>query len=50
MIIRSRAPLRISFGGGGTDVPPYCWEYGGATLSSTINMYTFSTWKVSYNK
>ena len=27
VIIRSRSPLRISFGGGGTDVPPYPEKY-----------------------
>lgn len=37
--IRSKAPFRISFGGGGTDVPPYCWERGGAVVSTTINKY-----------
>ena len=26
MVIRSKAPLRISFGGGGTDVAPFCEE------------------------
>lgn len=43
MIIRSKAPLRISFGGGGTDVPPYSDEKGGAVLSTTINKYSYST-------
>lgn len=38
-IVRARAPLRISFAGGGTDVPPYCDERGGAILSSTVNRY-----------
>jgi len=43
MTIRSRAPLRISFGGGGTDVPPYPEEHGGAVLSTTIGKYAFCT-------
>jgi D-glycero-alpha-D-manno-heptose-7-phosphate kinase len=42
-IIRSKAPLRISFGGGGTDVPPYPQEQGGAVLSATIEKYTYCT-------
>lgn len=41
--IRSRAPLRISFGGGGTDVPPYPEEQGGAVLSTTIGKYAYCT-------
>ncbi len=43
MTIRSRAPLRISFGGGGTDVPPYPEEQGGAVLSTTIGKYAYCT-------
>ena len=43
MIIRSKAPLRISFGGGGTDVSPYPQEHGGATLNATIDKYTYTT-------
>ena len=41
MIIRGRAPLRISFGGGGTDVEPFCVEQGGAIIGSTINKYAY---------
>lgn len=41
MIIRGRAPLRVSFGGGGTDVEPYCVEHGGAIIGSTINKYAY---------
>ncbi len=43
MIVRSKAPLRISFGGGGTDVPPYPEERGGAVLSTTIDKYAYCT-------
>ena len=38
MVIRGRAPLRVSFGGGGTDVEPFCVEQGGAIIGSTINI------------
>ncbi len=43
MIIRSRSPVRVSSGGGGTDVSPYCDEKGGCVVSATVNKYSYST-------
>ena len=37
-----RSPVRISFGGGGTDLPAYYQEHGGAVLSATINKYFYT--------
>jgi D-glycero-alpha-D-manno-heptose-7-phosphate kinase len=37
-----RSPVRISFGGGGTDLPAYYEEYGGAVLSTAINKYFYT--------
>jgi D-glycero-alpha-D-manno-heptose-7-phosphate kinase len=38
-----RSPVRISFGGGGTDLPAYYEENGGAVLSTAINKYFYTT-------
>ncbi len=50
MIIRSKAPLRISFGGGGTDVPPFADEQGGLALNATVNKYAYVTLRPNHDK
>jgi D-glycero-alpha-D-manno-heptose-7-phosphate kinase len=43
LIIRAKAPLRVSFAGGGTDLPHWYQEHAGAVFSSTIDRYTYVT-------
>jgi D-glycero-alpha-D-manno-heptose-7-phosphate kinase len=38
-----RSPLRISLGGGGTDVPSYYQEHGGFLLAAAIDRYVYVT-------
>jgi len=41
-MIISKAPVRVSFGGGGTDLPAYFREHGGAVLNTTIAKYNYA--------
>jgi D-glycero-alpha-D-manno-heptose-7-phosphate kinase len=40
-MIITRTPLRISFAGGGSDLPEYYLEHGGAVLSVSIDKYVY---------
>lgn len=42
-MIIARSPLRISLGGGGTDLPSYYREHGGFVISAAINKYVYVT-------
>jgi D-glycero-alpha-D-manno-heptose-7-phosphate kinase len=42
-VIITRSPLRITFGGGGTDLPSYYKEHGGFLIAATINKYVYVT-------
>lgn len=37
----TRTPLRITLGGGGTDLPSYYERFGGVVLSAAINRYIY---------
>lgn len=43
MVVRAKAPLRISFAGGGTDVSPFPETEGGAVLSTTIDHFAYGS-------
>jgi D-glycero-alpha-D-manno-heptose-7-phosphate kinase len=42
-MIITRSPLRITLGGGGTDLPSYYREFGGFLISAAIDKYVFIT-------
>lgn len=43
IVIKGRAPLRVAFGGGGSDVPPFDKKIGGLVLNATINRYVYGS-------
>lgn len=40
-VISTKAPLRISLGGGGTDLPSYYREHGGFLIAGAIDKYVY---------
>ncbi len=42
-MIITRSPLRISLGGGGTDLPSYYREHGGFVIAAAIDRYVYIT-------
>ncbi len=40
-MIVTRAPLRISIAGGGTDLPFYSSKFSGSLVSAAINKYNY---------
>src|SRR5438045_1847738 len=42
-MIITRSPLRITLGGGGTDLPSYYRQHGGFLLAAAIDKYVYVT-------
>ncbi len=42
-MIITRSPLRVTLGGGGTDLPSYYRDFGGFLISAAIDKYVFVT-------
>jgi len=42
-MIITRSPLRISLGGGGTDLPSYYRKHGGFLIAAAIDKYVYIT-------
>jgi len=40
-MIVSRAPVRFSLGGGGSDLPSYCGQHGGFVVSAAVDKFVF---------
>lgn len=47
---RARSPVRISFGGGGSDLTHYFANEGGAVINTTISLYSHATLRVRADK
>lgn len=45
----SRAPFRVSFAGGGSDIPSFYEKYGGCVLSTSIKKYVYLAAHKAFN-
>lgn len=48
-MIIARSPMRISLGGGGTDLPSYYEQFGGFVIAAAIDKYMYLTVNQSWN-
>lgn len=48
-MLRARAPVRVDFAGGWTDVPPFSAEAGGVVVNATLTRYAYATLTPSAN-
>ena len=48
-MIIAQSPLRISLGGGGTDLPSYYREFGGFLISAAISKYVYVSVQRAFN-
>ena len=49
-MIITRSPLRVSLGGGGTDLPSYYSEHGGFLVAAAIDKYVYITKHTTFQK
>jgi D-glycero-alpha-D-manno-heptose-7-phosphate kinase len=48
--IKARSPSRIGIGGGGSDLPSFFHEHGGAVLNVGINLYSYTAFSKTNEK
>ena len=49
-MIITRSPLRLSLGGGGTDLPSYYRKHGGFLIAAAIDKYVYITIHHTFNE
>ena len=49
-MIITKSPMRVSLGGGGTDIPEFYWEHGGFWISAAIDKFVYVAVKPRFEK